>query len=116
MTDCVCGVLQFKQYGLSLGIARDYLSNSSKPLHKAFVDYFAQVAKLLGAGNDTYRQAEELWAFETELAKVRGLCTGLVSHGVVFTSGPLFLSHILLLHCVDALPSSHLSSIVLYNL
>ena len=64
--------LQFDQAGLTFANYDYYIGNSTEKYHKAYLDYFVGVAKLLGADpNSAMDVGEKLWQFETEIAKVR---------------------------------------------
>ena len=64
---------QMDQSGLSLGSTVMYTGNSSVHTHKAFVDYFNAVTRLLGANQTTSAYADDVWLLEKAIAEVMSL-------------------------------------------
>ncbi|XP_064595998.1 endothelin-converting enzyme 1-like isoform X2 [Liolophura sinensis] len=63
-------IITFSQGGLTLSSREGYLTGDHENLHKAFLRFSTQYAKLLGGDNDTEAKMEQVYQFEKQLAEI----------------------------------------------
>ena len=63
-------MFQFDQSGLSFSDITHYTGNETEKYRTAFVDYFTEIAELLGGVDNSRQLGEDVWEFETKLAHV----------------------------------------------